>query len=91
MEKKTLISWVLGAIAIVAFIRYSGIYDGFKYIVGRECIKSHEQKYLQAPMTINVGGGKYGGGVGVPLGGIEEKTRTVCDEYTYNGITYEAE
>lgn len=46
-----------------------------------ECISSHEEQSVELPPTMNVGGGKYGGGIGIPLGNGKIVTKTVCDDY----------
>lgn len=86
MEKENIIKWgsiVLGIVFIFALLQWTGVWQYIKDFSNRVCIKSHEEQYLQAPMSVNVGGGKYGGGIGIPLGDVEVKIRTVCDEYQY--------
>lgn len=72
---------VLITLGVLFFLRWIGIGEIFSYYSNRVCVKSHEEQYMQAPVTVNVGGGNYGGGIGVPIGVIKIKTRIICDDY----------
>lgn len=47
---------------------------------GEHCARSHQEMVYQPPIYVNVGGGKYGGGIAVPVGGGMHQT-TVCDQW----------
>lgn len=85
MENKEIItkwvSWILVIVGLIFFLRWAGIGDWFRYMANRVCIQSHEEQYVEQPLSIVVGGGEYGGGIGIPLGDGKIKTRTVCDNY----------
>jgi hypothetical protein len=52
--------------------------SGCKHYV---CVHSHKETSIEMPLSIVVGGSKYGGGVGVPLGDAKEVTNDVCDQW----------
>lgn len=73
----------IGIIITVVVLSLSGwgIYSLVTLGTSYECIKSHTEKQFEQPMSINTGGGKYGGGVNIPLGNIRQVDVTVCDDY----------
>jgi len=45
------------------------------------CVKSHTETQYKSPPSVVVGGGKYGGGIALPLGNAKPVQVEVCDEY----------
>jgi hypothetical protein len=43
------------------------------------CLQSHVETQYEAPVGVVVGGGKYGGGVSIPIENLKPKQVTVCD------------
>ena len=66
-------------IIITSFIT---IVAGFTlYFGSRECKNGHNEKQIQMPVSVVVGGSKYGGSIGIPVGNAKEVEVFVCDQY----------
>lgn len=77
--------WVVGIIiaALFGWILW-GLGSEAYYSMTHHCVKSHEETQYEAPPSVVVGGGKYGGGVAVPVGNLKPVQVSVCDEYAPN-------
>lgn len=50
-------------------------------LTGCQCVRSHSEIQWEAPPSMVVGGGKYGGGIALPMGNMRQVQVEVCDEY----------
>ena len=57
--------------AIVSVPIYEKIYP---------CRQGHTEIQYQAPVSVVVGGSKYGGGIGIPMGNMTPMSVEVCDK-----------
>lgn len=66
----------LAIISLVCFL----LIDFIDYYQTHPCLESHVETQYKQPMSVVVGGGKNGGGIGVPIGNIRAVQVTVCDK-----------
>jgi hypothetical protein len=70
---------VLVVFLIAGFV-FGSIFQLARWYENHPCKLSHIETQYEQPPTMVVGGGKNGGGFGVPLGNIKPVQVTVCDE-----------
>ncbi len=71
---------VVSLIGIIIFVIIVGSIIWYK---NHPCIQSHMETQYEAPISVVVGGGKYGGGIGIPIGNIKPVQVEVCDVRKY--------
>ena len=81
MAFKKIVKWIILTIAFFALIRL--LYNRYVYwrIHEKICIESHTELYVEQPISVVIGGGQYGGGIGIPLGDGIVKEREICDKW----------
>lgn len=65
----------LATIIVVGIIIGMAVYDA-----SHPCKISHTEIQYQVPPSVVVGGSKYGGGVGIPMGNAKPVQVVICDE-----------